>query len=542
MTDTRQLIAESNAEHHGARNGDDTGSRIALWIFGGVLVVAFPLLLFFGRNRWFLYDEWAFLADRDGGDIDDLLRPHAGTHWSTLPILSYRALWNVFGINTYLPYQVLLVLLHLTAAVLLRIIMRRAGVDAWIATAATTLFVFLGAGHANIVWAFQINEVGSLVFGLTFLLLADHDGPLDRRDAIGMGAGFAGLLCSGLGPIMVAVVGVASLFRRGLRIALVHTVPLAVIFLLWLTTSAWDEYVSRDRAPMGVVARFVTEGVANAFDSMGQLPGVGVLLAVLLVVGLVIAWAPLRGSELRRRAAAPAALLAGAVAMYLSAALQRAEEGGSGFALSSYYTHLFVAMVLPALAIAGDALFRRWRLLFVPVIAVFLVGVPGNLDAFSDGLLNSRGWHDEYRQYMLNAARMPLAADVPRDARPEKSFAPWVTMGWLVDGVAAGRVPEPDSVDATMQADATLEVALVPAGSPRGRCQPVTRETQVELQRGHVIEVNGGVTVVHVVDDAVSSTPKSLPARGPNQRLVARLPLTVRLLPTDLTRPPRVCT
>ena len=55
----------------------------------------------------------------------------------------------------------------------------------WLATVAAVVFVFFGAGAENILVAFQITFVGSLVFGLTQLLLADHDGPLDRRDWLG---------------------------------------------------------------------------------------------------------------------------------------------------------------------------------------------------------------------------------------------------------------------------------------------------------------------------------------------------------------------
>ena len=138
-----------------------------------------------------------FLAERTGGDLGDLLRPHNNVQWSTLPILVYRLMWTLFGLRSYVPYQVVLIALHLTAAVLLRTAMRRAGVGPWIATAAASLFVLFGAGYQNIVWAFQIGFVGSLVFELTQLLLADHDGPIDRRDWLGLAAGFSGLLCSG---------------------------------------------------------------------------------------------------------------------------------------------------------------------------------------------------------------------------------------------------------------------------------------------------------------------------------------------------------
>src|SRR5947199_8217185 len=110
-----------------------------------------------------------------------------------------------------MPYQAVLILLHLTAALLLRTVMRRAGVGPWIATVAASLFVLFGAGDESILYAANIGFVRALVLGLTHLLLADHDGQFDRRDWLGLLAGFAGLLCSGVAVTMTIVVGVAML-------------------------------------------------------------------------------------------------------------------------------------------------------------------------------------------------------------------------------------------------------------------------------------------------------------------------------------------
>ena len=71
--------------------------------------------------------------------------------------------------------------------------MRRAGVRPWIATLTAAVFVFFGAGAENILIAFQITFVGSFVFGLAQLLLADHDGPINRRDWLGLARRARGL-------------------------------------------------------------------------------------------------------------------------------------------------------------------------------------------------------------------------------------------------------------------------------------------------------------------------------------------------------------
>jgi hypothetical protein len=342
----------------------------------GVAAVALVLFLIFGQRRWFFVDEWDFLANRDAHSLNDLFRPH-NEHWSTLPILVWRGLWRLFGLRTYLPYQIPVILLHLTAAFLLWTVMRRARVGPWVATAAASLFVLFGAGYENIVWAFQIGFVASLVFGLTQLLLADHDGPLDRRDWLGVLAGFAGLLCSGLAVTMIIIVGVATLMRRGWRVALFHIAPFGVLYVLWWFTQARDAYTTQ-RTSIGELARFVARGIAATFDAMGQLPGVGVALGVLLIVGLGLAWHNIDGAELRRRAALPGALIVGAIVFFVISGLGRA-SGIWAPDRASRYLHIVAALSLPALAVAADAVVRRWRMLAPAVLVLFLIGIPGNL-------------------------------------------------------------------------------------------------------------------------------------------------------------------
>src|SRR5204863_2898946 len=152
------------------------------------------------------------------GDLGDLTRPHFG-HWVTLPVIAYRLLWWMVGLRSYTPYLLLVIGAHLAVAALLRAVMRRAGISPWLATLGAAALLFFGSGAENVLVAFQVTYAGALAFGLGHLLLADHDGPLDRRDWFGLLAGFAAILCSGVGPTMVLVVGLAVLLRRGWRSA-----------------------------------------------------------------------------------------------------------------------------------------------------------------------------------------------------------------------------------------------------------------------------------------------------------------------------------
>ena len=59
----------------------------------------------------------------------------------------------------------------------------RAGVTAWTATILAGMLAVFGSGWENIVFAIQLSYNLSLLAFLVQLLLIDHDGPPDRRDA-----------------------------------------------------------------------------------------------------------------------------------------------------------------------------------------------------------------------------------------------------------------------------------------------------------------------------------------------------------------------
>ncbi|MGH7723575.1 MAG: hypothetical protein ACRENL_12240, partial [Candidatus Dormibacteria bacterium] len=191
------------------------------------------VLVYYGRHQWFFADEWEFITrNLPGPHRLGLFVPH-NEHWSTIPILIYRALFAVFGLHSYLPYILVLIVLHLAAAHLLWRLAVRAGASAWIATSIAALFLLLGVGWEQMVSAFQMGFSLSLVCGLGWLLVADLDIPAPSRLVAGWALGVAGSMSTGIGIPMIGAVAVAAVARRGPRDAV------AVVSVPVLANLAW---------------------------------------------------------------------------------------------------------------------------------------------------------------------------------------------------------------------------------------------------------------------------------------------------------------
>lgn len=194
------------------------------------LVAAGVLLVQSARQLWFVGDDWDFLLYRETvpGTDAGLFTPH-NEHWSTIPILVFRAIFAVFGVRHYLPYALPVIAAHLGVVALMYLLLVRFGTSRWVAVAVSLFLAFLGAGAENTLWDFQIGFVGSVFFGLLALWL------FDRHEQLGWGifvvwvAVVLALMCSGIALAMLGALCVHAAARRGLvRAAVVASVPFAV--------------------------------------------------------------------------------------------------------------------------------------------------------------------------------------------------------------------------------------------------------------------------------------------------------------------------
>jgi hypothetical protein len=478
-----------------AADQGDRNARRSAKAFAVVIAIAVPVIFYQGRDQWFFLDDWDFLANRRATSFHDLMAPHA-QHWTTLPILLYRALWWMVGIRHYWPYQLSLVLLHVAAAVLLRVIMRRASVDPWIATAAASLFLLFGAGRQDIVYSFQVTFTGALTLGLAHLVLADHDGDFDRRDLLGMGCGLLSLMCSSVGIAMVVAVGVATLLRRGWKMAAAHTVPLAAVFLAWWAAYARVAF-DAPKSDLGEIVTWARGAIWNVFVQAGQVPGTGWLLALVLVGGLALRWSRLSWVDFRRFDGPTTGLAVGALCFVVTAAYGRATDSfrQGGPPTASRYVYIVAALLLPLVALAVSAFVDRWRIALPAAIAVFLVGLPGNAAALHATGAATQTLGDP--DLVLTMARLPLARQVPSEVEPYAGSLAGFSIGWLLDGVASGRVPLPASSSRLTVNAAELMLSIDQTSNPPpGNCMPIESGKRVHVRPGDALVINGDLLMV----------------------------------------------
>jgi hypothetical protein len=320
------------------------------------------LILVLDRDRWFLYDEWAFpslihpLAVR-GAWTRFLFAPYIN-HWIGLPNLVWEALYRVVGFRAYLPFLLPALAAHLANVAMVRVVLLRVGVRPWSATAAALLVLLTGAGAGNLAFAWQMGFLGSVMFGLGQLLLTDHEGALDWRDAGGLLLGLLGLMCTGVAPAFVFLAGANLALRRRWAAAAIAVLPLAAIFLAWYAAFGHRDLAGQPppdltAARLAVLPPFIWKGLTASLEGMAGIPGIGpVALPAALVAAALLRVAPrAAGSSL------PWAMALAAVAFFGITGFGRAANGPQ-FAAESRFLYVGILLLLPLVAWLADRSMR----------------------------------------------------------------------------------------------------------------------------------------------------------------------------------------
>jgi hypothetical protein len=507
-------------------------AQAARTVFLCALAASVPFYLFFARRQWFWGGEWTFLASRDLSSFHDLVRPY-NQHWETIPIVVFQVLFLIFRLRTYLPYQLMVVVLHGIAGLLLWIVMRRAGIRSWLAAIAALAFVYFGHGRQDIVLAFQFGFDSALVLGLCAILLVDHPGDYDRRDVLAVVCGLLALLCSGVAVTMIVVAGVVLFFRRGLKASLVYTVPLAIVYLVWFVTIARADYGKNTVSSAGTMADFVASGLGRTLEALGSTAVAGWALAAFIVFGVALAN---RTRSLGPDWTLPLAFAVGALVFLTVTAFGRS-SAGAGAVDQSRYVDITACLLLPMLAKSADTISRHYAHAFVAVLVVLLVGVPSNLAAAgpSDGSPTDR-------QALVAVATSPMAETADAGHQPDVVRFPSVTMGWLRNEVGQSGLPSGTSVDQSARAAADIRFDLQQFGLelPMPPCEPLQGRVTFFLAKHDDVSFIGQMVLVSAATpDGSSTVPFSAVAGTDGAMLRAVEPTEVTLHPAQT--PVQVC-
>jgi hypothetical protein len=513
----------------------DLVARISTWALCGYLAVSFVLIVsHFGADDWFVHDDWALITSGTG--VEGMFEPFE-EHWTTIPLLLYRALYASFGAS-YLPFLVTVAATHLLVVVLLWRVMLRFGVRPWIAALTAATLVLFGPGFLSILFPIQITQNLSIALGLTQLLFADHDGPIDRRDGIALLAGAGALMCSGLGPVMVVAVGITTLIRRGWRPAMLQTAPLAALFVTWfLVADPAAARQFRDRTGDADHVAIVRHTATSALQALGHFDVVALALAATLVGGLALRLvrADRRSAHAALAATAgPIALLVAAILYLVVIAIQR-DRLGTIYAGISHHLYNAIALSLPALACGADEIARRWRAGGVVVGALLAVTIPPNIDAFGDPRPPSlSAEHNQSQRRLVEAfahsggsPEATLAVHVDGDRPILPGYSRTLTLEWVLAEGAAGRIAEPGDADAVTDASLHLWYGLVDHELPTAdvHCTPTGTSVLLDPEVGDEILLGGPARVFNIIADGhfgLTSPFTTIPTDG--RRLSVELP------------------
>ncbi len=390
-----------------ARLGPTAASRAALTL---LLLVAAAFIFYETRGTTFWGDEWTWVLDRRGNDLDTFLEPH-NEHLSLIPIAIYKVLFTTVGLEHYAPYRILVIAAHLGAAVLVFVYANRR-VGSVAALCATALLLFLGPAWQNILWPFQIAWLVSLAAGVGALLALDRGD--SRGDVTACALLAVALASSGLGvAIAMGILVELALARRRWREVWIVAIPL-VPYAVW-----WAVY-----RPAGLVQgnidlapHFAAESAAGTLSALVGLAGPGVPDVDALewgrplgvVAALSLIWLLSRSERISPRVLG---LLTTMVAFWVLTALRRAMLQEPDTSRYLYVGAVFVLLLVAELARPTTPM-RRVAIVLVAVVAAAILS--------NAGILRDGG---RYLRSQAEIARADLAAiELARDSIPKGYIA-----------------------------------------------------------------------------------------------------------------------
>ena len=330
-------------------------------------------ILWLTRGYTFYFDEWTFILTAPDWTLATLLQPH-NEHPVMLTRAIYAALLATVGLRSYLPYMGVVLALHVASVVLLFEVVRRRSGDL-VAVAAAALLLVLGAGWEDLLWAFQMQFVGSVACGLG-MLIALQGKPGRRNLIISAALLTASLMFSGVGLFFGVAAAVQLAATPDRRRDLVWFAPIGVALAAWFVAFGRDAEPATTLS-LGDIASLPLYVVWGLATSVGGLIGLSgwAGLAVLAVAALAVGYAWRRGGVDEFALG----IAAGVVTFYAVTGLIRVQLGYQQSGASRY---TYVAAVFWLLLLAEAARRLPWRGTWRPALVACLF-----LACFNSGVL-----------------------------------------------------------------------------------------------------------------------------------------------------------
>ncbi len=375
------------------------------WAAIGLGVIAALLVLWNARHQYFVFDDWAYWTARQDflveGGVKGIIKVLVTPHNGQLPTVTF-AVWLpldwLFGMRSYIPYMIPVILLHVAGGILLFELLVGL-LRPRVALAASALFFFMGNAAVvasvgnNLGW---VVAVPATYFALFAILRFEG-----RRERTMTAMTLGAVLISGsaMGFVTLCVVVVALALRNRLALAGLHVLVFGGVFLLWklLWNALSGVFIVQDTGGglgslnpefglLGSYLSYIWEGLTTtAADLLRIGGGVFGMLVLFTVVGAAL-WALRQGGRSASLLVAP---LVGALFFYMLVSVRGVESGQLPY-VANTPRYLFVAgaFMLPLLAWFADRLISVRRWIAIPIAALLLWSIPANVRGHLD--LNDR--------------------------------------------------------------------------------------------------------------------------------------------------------
>jgi hypothetical protein len=484
--------------------------------FLALSAIAVVVYLVLGRHATFHHDEWVFIVERSGMSLDVLLRPH-NEHLSLGLVVVYRLLLAIVGMTSYIPYLIVVLLLHATAAGAVYVGVSTAS-GRWLGLAVATIAVFLGAGWENLFWGFQIGFMASIAAGAWALVILAAPSTT-RRSAVASVLLTTSVAFSGMGLPFLAAAAAMIAYRQRARWP--WLLPPVVGYAVWFASygrAGLDAH--RDPFTTESILQLPAFILASGSTILGGVSGASQVTGVVLlaIVGVGIAVRLFRGRSLHPLTVAG---LVGVCAQLVLVGLVRAQFGIDYGGLPRYVSSAGVLLLLaigPMLADGDERGPADLRVVLAGLVAV--IAISGNMTAALVGREYFWTRAAETRALIAAIGLYGQTAGVDLDA----PVVPYPTPRQMKAAIATYGSPERDTVvpDAPPAIpielrDRMLYRLVEPGFSVHQRGSPVapTVPDMLDLS-GAVASFTGGCSLIDVNGD----DPQVTLAVGPGERLL----------------------